>query len=225
MSRGQRGNDRMPKRAARVESARRKKAVEEQKKAKQRIKKAKPASAKDIVTAGDLRAYLDITSADWDVIIICDGSGTSWGKSWGSGSVLLQKGQFERPLFHAAGNTGTNNVAELMGVFYPLLWLTSQRAGVSEGGCKVHIISDSEYVVSGINTDTPNTIAATASNRPLWMAIHSCRRQGLILKAHHVHRDILQLNKLSHDLANLARRSQLRLLDELDRDPYQSMPE
>jgi len=113
----------------------------------------------------------------------------------------------------------------MMGVFYPLLWLTSQKAGVSDRGCRVHVVSDSEYVVRGITSEDPVHARATMANRMLWIAIHSCKRQGIILKAHHVKRDTFDLNRLCHDLANKTRRSQIKLLKDFEWDPVVSNPD
>ena len=190
-----------------------------------RLKKQRLSSAEAITDVTSLRQYFDIPNDGWDVLIICDGSGTSWGKEWGSGSVIVQRSDFARPMFQVGGNTGTNNVAELMGVFYPLLWLTTNKFGVAEGGCRVHVISDSEYVVNGINNDAFLTARKFNKNQVLWLSIHATKRQGIVLKAHHIKRDTIDLNKLCHDLANLARKSQINLQDGLQWDPVECNPE
>jgi ribonuclease HI len=189
-----------------------------------RISTGRPQSPDKVTDLTGLRRYFDIRNDGWDVLIVCDGSGTQWGQAWGCGSVVIQKDVIERPLLWAGGNSGTNNTSELMGVFYPLLWLVSQQVGNREGGCQVHIISDSNYVVSGVNDNEFLTTRRLAKNNALWLAIHAVKRQGLILQAHHVRRDTLDLNKLCHDLANVSRRAQQGLLKEFPWDPHTCSP-
>lgn len=52
--------------------------------------------------AASLRLFLDIKNDDWDAVIVCDGSATSWDHELGFGSVVLLKGHVER-LTHYGG--------------------------------------------------------------------------------------------------------------------------
>jgi ribonuclease HI len=179
----------------------------------------------DVTTISDLTSFLKIGQADWDYLIVGDGSGTTWEKEFGWGSVLIERGSFERTPFFGAMSNGTNNMGEIMAVLHPLMYLANQGKGVRAHGAKVHVVSDSEYVVGGLRNANPVWASKLKVNRELWMAIHMTRRRGLIIEPHHVPRDTIDLNKLGHDLANLARRSQIKLLDKLDWDIDQANPD
>jgi len=171
-----------------------------------------------------LLAYLRIRPDEWDAVIVGDGSGTSWNKEAGFASVLIQKGEFARKLFYGAANCGTNNIAEMMAVFWPLLYLSNAGAGISSTGYRVHVVSDSEYVVNGLSAADPIHDRRLNANRELWLAIHAVKRKGLKLFSHHIRRDTLDLNKLSHDVANLARVSQIKLCKDIDWDINKANP-
>jgi len=179
----------------------------------------------EVTTLPSLRRYLGIKKDEWDVIIIGDGSGTTWEKEMGWGSVLIRSDTFERKAFYGAMSHGTNNMGEMMAVLQPLMFLTQAKSGVKPGGLKVHVISDSEYVVNGLAKMDPIWIHDLKTNRELWMAMHMTRRKGLLIKSHHIPRDIIDLNKLSHNLANMARRSQIQVRKDFDEDIYKANPE
>lgn len=194
-------------------------------KAKRIVIKTRPVKPEDVNSAASLRAFLNIKPNDWDVLIVCDGSANDWENPLGYGSVLLHKGQLERTVICGGANVGTSNVAELMGVFWPLLYLAEQRAAVKAQGCRVHVISDSSYVVNGLNSSTPLLDRKFRANHLLWAAIHESRRMGFVLKAHHIRRDVIDLNKLCHDLANICRRSLQPVMDSLPWEVYQCNPD
>lgn len=136
----------------------------------------------------------------------------------GYGSVLIRNDTFERQVFHGGANCGTNNVAEMMAIFWPLLYLSNSNAGVSDRGCRVHVVTDSAYVVNGLKSTDPVHDRQLKANRELWLAIHSVKRKGIRVFPHHIHRDTVDLNRLSHDVANLSRKTQIRLMDQTDWD-------
>jgi len=154
------------------------------------------------------------------VLIVGDGSGTTWEKEMGWGSVLVEKNNFTRTLFHGGTSAGTNNMAELMAVLHPLMYLANNEKGEKPGGCKVHVISDSEYVVNGLKHTSPVWASKLKVNRELWMAIHMTRRRGLVITGHHVPRETIALHKIGHELANLSRVGQIGMKKELKQDVY-----
>lgn len=108
---------------------------------------------------------------------------------------------------------GTNNIAEMMAYALPLLYLSQvipkRRAAAIEKEkpfpdvIKIHVISDSEYVVLG----GKNPLRRKA-NGPLWQMIQrAAAESGIRISWHHDRRDISDLNKLSHELANVSRKS------------------
>jgi ribonuclease HI len=171
-----------------------------------------------IRTFGDLLRFFRIPKDDWDAIIITDGSGTTHDKAIGWGAVLIENLSFIPQLFHGGKNHGTNNVAEVMAVLDPLSHLVHEKRGVKQGGYNVHVITDSEYVVNGLNQNSVTWAGKLASNREWWMAIQMTKRRGLIIKPHHILRDTIDYNRICHDLANLARRSQINLTKDLEWD-------
>lgn len=175
-------------------------------------------------TLSQILRALNIGAADWDYIIVGDGSGTEWTNECGWGSVLIEKSTFERQVFYGSANHGTNNVAEVLAIMMPLMYLSNQKKGVRRDGAKVVVLSDSTYVVEGLRHTSPVWVSKLDRNRELWMAIHMSRRRGLTIYPHHIPRDTIDLNKLGHDLANLARKAQIGLLDNLSWDPQQTNP-
>lgn len=186
------------------------------------IKRPKKPADPAQYTLQDLIRQFDIGS-NWDAIIVGDGSGTTWEKQMGWGSVLIMKTAQDRIPFYGGMSHGTNNMAEILAVLHPLMYLT-QHIRAKKSGFHVHILSDSSYVVRGLEITNPATASELKSNRELWMAIHFAIRQGLIIHPHHVHRDTIELNKLGHDLANIARKQQHDVLNQLTWDTQGTTP-
>jgi ribonuclease HI len=177
-----------------------------------------------VTTLDSLLRYLTLPAADWDYLIVCDGSGTVWPKEMGWGSVLLCQADGERQIFGGSMSNGTNNVAELMGALHPLMFLANNDMGLRPDGIRVHIVTDSEYVANGLAKDNPIWVSKLNVNRELWMAIHMVRRRGLTIVGHHVPRDKIDLQKICHDIANINRKRQIGVLSELTRDVYTANP-
>lgn len=164
--------------------------------------------------------YLNISASDWDYLIVCDGSGTSWENHIGWGAVLITKNTMTRKLFYGANNNGTNNVAELMAVLHPLSYLSNTLNWESiPQGIKVCVVTDSKYVADNMDKENPIWVSSLRLNRELWMAIHMTRRRGMSLKGFHIPRDTIALNKLSHTLANMSRVNLIGLLAKITEDP------
>lgn len=166
-------------------------------------------------TFEELLRYFRIGPTDWDALIIGDGSGQTWATAIGWGSVLVDRLKMLPETFSGACSHGTNNVAELMAVLHPLMYLSNTDCGVRSGGLRVHILSDSEYVVNGLACIDPIWVSKLKANRELWMAIHMTRRKGMVLTGHHVDRDTVNLQKFAHSLANASRILQASAADAL----------
>ncbi len=172
-----------------------------------------------MTTLDELLKLEAIAPSDWDALLIGDGSGMEWGQPCGWCSVLIERRTYRRTPFHGAWSHGTNNTAEMWAYLHPCLWLVSQRRKelTKHGGYKLHVFTDSSYVAGGINLQ-----ASGRENRPLWDLFRSFRRHGLLLTGHWRRRDTLDLNVFSHHVANAARRSQMKLVEEqLKKDKQQ----
>lgn len=171
-------------------------------------RKAGPSDLHLVVTVEQLLQAYEIE--EWDAVVIGDGSGTTREHSCGWGSILIENGVGEgHRLFSGSLSSGTNNVAEIMAVLQPLMDLTSRKRGVGPHGCRVHVFSDSSYVVDGLNTRFGVLqVSTTESNRELWLALFGARRNGLVITAHHVPRDVLAYQQICHNMANACRKSQ-----------------
>ena len=172
---------------------------------------------KQIDSLQDLLKHFGIQPGDWHALIVGDGSATTWEKAAGWSSVLIQKHTTDRRPFYGGMSCGTNNVAELMAVLHPLMYLANNQKDLPVGGYHVHVVTDSEYVANGLTHDNPVWISGLNKNRELWLAIHAIRRKGIIVHPHHINRDTIELNKVAHDLANESRRVMISITPDHDR--------
>lgn len=187
--------------------------------------KLRPQRAEDIQTLLDFRLFFDIKN-DWDGILVTDGSGTTWDRPIGWAGTLVQRIESQPEAFCGTMSRGTNNTAEILGVLGAALFLAENEFGQREHGYKLYVVSDSQYVVRGLNAlgqggeeGGPIWASRQSANRPLWLGLLGCQRKGLVFLARHVGRDILATNKFCHDLANAGRRAMIKLLDGLERPP------
>lgn len=135
-------------------------------------------------TLGELLNRLGVP-ANWDAVIVGDGSGSVWGHPIGWASVVIDKKEIHRRLFCGAMNNGTVNLGESMAYLSPLLWYMSKELADREKTKQltvknVHVITDSEYVrtkgSSGSNVSVANSI--------VWMAISQVQRHGIMVHWH-----------------------------------------
>ena len=171
-------------------------------------KPPKISSPDQIKSFRDLQRYFGIKN--WDAVIVTDGSATTMDRPGGWGAVLIRANRLERQLVYGGGSHSTNNVAEMMAVYWPLMLLMEEGVGKKMGGYRVHVISDSQYVVDGLKQGSAVWTAKLKSNRSLWIAMHHAKRRGIIIVPHFVPRDTIDLNRLCHDLANVSRKRMLR---------------
>lgn len=161
----------------------------------------------EVVDFDSLRRHLGVRREDWEAFIICDGSGSSIDRPCGWGSVLIEKGRLGAEVFAGGLSHGTVNMAEVLGVLHPLMMLVDRKAGARAGGCRTHVVSDSKYVVDGLSHANPVWATETKHWRGLWMGIHMCRRQGLIIVPHHVPRDVIEVQRSCDSVSKLARKA------------------
>ena len=138
--------------------------------------------------------FLEIKLDAWDGFLFTDGSGGSVKQNIGVGyaAVLVDAEEVNRHLFNGGDNYGTVNSAELMAVVAALQYLVRKEAGVRQHGYRLHVMSDSQYVVNGLNK--PNMlqwINNVNHNQLLWFAVYGAIRNGIVIRAHHVPRNKL----------------------------------
>lgn len=173
-------------------------------------RKAPPKRRRDaqgLPTLADLIRHLQI--AEWDTVVVGDGSGTGWKMGAGWAAVLIDKYSGARKLFYGAMNTGTVTLGELFPYLHALSWYTGKdgpgkhrRRELQAVGrqMQIHIVTDSQVV-------------ATAGNRPesrrahqeLWAAFDEYRKRGFALTFHFVPREKVDLNILVDEVSRRAR--------------------
>lgn len=175
-------------------------------------KKAPPKTKEPKKPAQTLEEVLELTGiedGEWDVLLIGDGSGTSWDKSCGWGVTLITSTNY-RNNYSGSFSNGTNNIAEIMAYMLPLMALSAGEVPLDiKKGCKVFIVTDSQYVANGVNERIP-----LKTNGEVWAAIQSVRRLGIDLKAVWVGRDEIDLNRLGHSIANKCRIAEQNCISE-----------
>ena len=163
-----------------------------------------------MVSAAKLRRYLGIDPNKCDAIIVCDGSGSVWdvteaSRGMGWGAKLMLSNSAESADFWGSASAGTNNVAEILAMLHPLLYLEQLEAGLKENGCQVHVVTDSQYVAGIVNSNLLKRLQTLDKNSILWYAVFGATRCGLVLTAHHVGREDLEVQKMAHDLSHFSR--------------------
>ena len=154
-------------------------------------------------TLEDLLQLLQIPANGWDYLIVGDGSGVGWDTGIGCGwaSTLVERFDDTRQIFKGGMDPGTVSLAEMMAFMQPLLYLASTKSP-GANFFRVHIISDSQYVVNiGKGLRTPK------SHAPLWRQLASFRALGFQMSFHWIPRDCVNLNKLADSLAGESRKA------------------
>jgi ribonuclease HI len=140
----------------------------------------------------------------WDFIIAGDGSATTWEKSAGYGSILYTKEPPSRYKLFGGFSHGTNNVAEISAVLFPLLWLDANIV-TKHWKPIVWCLSDSEYAVNqGSIVLRPGEMRKGA-NAAMWSAVdHIAQRFQVYFR--HVPRMVLPANVYGDTQGNVIRR-------------------
>lgn len=154
-----------------------------------------------------------------DYLIIGDGSGSSWSKPCGWASIVVNLKNGERYIRGGSASNGTSNFAEIMAYVQPLQELAAAEAKRREQFhshrlLKVHVVTDSEYVVKNGNAPAGLPIA----NSLLWLLIQDCKKQGVIVDFHWARRAELALNSYADEVSRKLRLlfpADLREVDEI----------
>lgn len=162
----------------------------------------KVAAAAEVKCLPDLLGLLNIQK--WDYLIVGDGSATTWKQPGGWASVLIERRTGIRVPFHGSMSCCTNIVAELMAYFHPLMYLRSQL-GSNFTPQQVHIVTDCQFI-----TQAARRREYRKKHTELWAFFESCGRRGLQTVWHLIPRDTIDMNRFSHNLANIARKHAIK---------------
>lgn len=158
-------------------------------------------------TLKELLTRIGVKSKDWDILIVGDGSGSSWDRQAGWASVSIEKENNVRTVWTGAINYGTVNMAELMAYLQPLEWFASREIERRKKDNRylrtlnVHILTDSQYCQTV--GETKGRIAN--KNAGFWGLFNAFSRQGFILHWHWMRRSDCDLNKFCDKLSRKAR--------------------
>jgi ribonuclease HI len=175
-----------------------------------KARKIKTPDQLQTATIGQVLAELHVF--DWDVLIVGDGSGTSWERGCGWASVLIEHYSNRRKTFNGAMSVGTVNIGEVLPYVQAMSWysrgpgkarLHDRRTnGVPDGRemLHVHVITDSEVVAN-----QGNNPERRKSNTEWWAALDHIASKGYLIHWHWMARDRLGLNVLTDHLSRASR--------------------
>ena len=154
--------------------------------------------------------HLQLNDANWDVLVVGDGSGQGWELGAGWASVLIDKHTYARKLLFGALNVGTVTLGELFPYIHALTWYTGkdgpgqQRrreiANALGRAVQIHIVTDSAIIAAAGNH--PESRHAYAE---LWAVFDAFTRSGFEQTFHHVPREVVDLNILVDEVSRTAR--------------------
>ncbi len=147
---------------------------------------------------------------EWDVLLVGDGSGTTWNNPCGWASVLIDRNLGLRKTMIGAMNAGTSYLAELIPYVQALSWyiegpgkarLLDLRMVNPTAKLKVHVITDNQ------------TLATQGQGRMsrrkgfcYWRLIEAFEEEGYAVYWHWLGRSTIALNCLCDYLAGECRR-------------------
>jgi ribonuclease HI len=176
-----------------------------------RLRKSLVKSNQDISTTRtikDLLLALGYSQALFDVVVITDGSGSSWPKPTGSAALVAVRHQ-EEILLHSSSSAGTNQTAELDAVCLAMRYLLSQNHHKQKKGCRVLVITDSllvENTLKGIAED-PIKLYNNATYCDVVSGLLAMARRGFRYSVHRFSRNISPMHA-AVDAASRAARLQ-----------------
>ncbi len=173
-----------------------------------------------------LQAVLDRAKIrEWDLLLIGDGSGSSWRGPCGWASTLITRWSRDRHVFFGAANMGSVNVAEMMPYLQALTWYHHHAGRVEikkRGLLQVHVITDSRTTVThGRAAANLGAELPKIPQRALWAGMRELGRMGYDLQWHWAQRSTSSLNFLADLIAALARRELLLLGREVQLHGYE----
>lgn len=161
----------------------------------------------DPLALAPLQTVLDqlgVSKNDWDVVIIGDGSGSTWDAACGWASVLIDKKSKHRHVFYGGMSCGTVSFSELFPYLHALLWyddaLKNWLSASKKAPLKVHIITDSKHT-----SDAGNGTIKTKTDTEVWASFDALIAKGYQLTWHWMGRNGTELNILADQMSKLCR--------------------
>lgn len=162
-------------------------------------------------STSQVMAGFGVAAADWDALIVGDGSGSGWNLACGWAAVLVDRRLSLRKDLHGAMNAGTSYLAELLPYVQAISWyaegpgralLLSLRRHDPRATVRVHVVTDSEIVAR-----QGDGKASRRKGGCYWKMIEALEAAGFETRWHWMARNRLGLNRLCDYLAGLCRRS------------------
>jgi ribonuclease HI len=159
-----------------------------------------PAQPPPATALEDLLQHLKIDH--WDYLLIGDGSATTWERACGFASVLVERETLRGEVLDGSFLYGTNYVAEIMAVLYPLLYLMERedRRRDPHGATQVHVVTDNQNV-----QQVGSGQRQSRSHALLWSQLLFLRSCGIITHFHWIDRSRCRIQRLAHHACNQAR--------------------
>ena len=164
----------------------------------------------DALTLDSVNSIVEhLNIAEWDALIIGDGSGSNWQNSCGWSAVIVDRYSGVRKLSYGSAVPGTLMISELLPYLFALNWYSSKDGpGPSQlkekrekgKNLNVHVISDNEIIVN-----CGKFPASRKAHKALWAAMDFFANQGYAIKYHHVKRNVIRLNVLVDEVARRSR--------------------
>lgn len=152
---------------------------------------------------------LGVPADSWDVLIVGDGSGTTWKTACGWSAVIIDRRTNARQMFNGAANFGTNHIAELSAYVYALMWYANgpgkealRAVGYARPGghLAIHVVTDNQTIAN-----QGNRLCSRDGGYELWAAIDAVVSRGYRLMWHWKDRNKLGLNRLTDHLSRQSR--------------------
>ncbi len=157
----------------------------------------------------ELLKLLQIGPADWDFLMVGDGSGSTLDRECGHACVVIERATLGRTVHYGGMSHGTNIMAEMLAYVTPLLYLTHERLKRGPRGVRIHIVSDCQYL-----STVWKHRHSVRKNRELWALFDVFTRRGIDLRFHWIPRDTWQLNQYCDTLAGRSRLAQQTLAEQ-----------
>jgi len=159
----------------------------------------------------------------WDVLIIGDGSGTTWDRASGWACVLIDRYLSARRDFCGGVSLGSINFAELMPYFQALLWYDHfyQAAWKArQSFLRVTILTDHKALVDQATQAADDKRPLPAAQEPLWAAFRQLLRMGYLITFVWQPRDTSDINRACDILSKDCRKTVEAVRDNLDKQRW-----
>jgi len=177
-------------------------------------RKARDFSAFDANVAVDaLLQHLQVPA--WDILLVGDGSGSTWEGACGWSCVLVDRQTRGRKLFFGGMNVGSNYLAEAMPYLHALLWYhqASGKGRIHKFGLqRVAIVTDSASFTNGLISTNPEALPM------FWGAWNEMKRMGYVIEPRWLRRSTISMNVLVDMIAGKSRSVMLGASDLVEAD-------